>query len=101
METCERNGWFYVFMDLGNGLTYDDRVEIADRAVWAFEQSKKEIELKSHNGHYEGKLRNTGTAVLGTYHGRVYEGTLETELGKTNLSIILNKKIKEWAAGNN
>jgi len=80
--------WSYQFINPDGCLNREDRERLIYDSMKVFKEKLKRFETKGEN--YEGVLRNEGRDELrGNVITRTIDGTIETNGGKKDLSILV------------
>ena len=92
--------WGYLFIDIGNYLTFEERMEVARKTVRTYLDGVNNADIKG--SAYEGRITITERHFcMGGFVGRKAEIEIDAnpvggqERGRTTISMLLTEKINQ------
>jgi hypothetical protein len=82
----EGKQWRWIYLDIPAGLSEADCDSVAEQAIYMHVKKKKSMRVKGEG--YEGVMNRLGHGVIGSFVGTELEARLETDAGKTHMSIL-------------
>ena len=86
--------WNYVYINPDGILGPEDRRDLLWNVV---DMKKRGVDSRELRGeYYEGKLKMGKKSLLGSFFGTRVDGFVESNKGKSKLSILLIDPVKWW-----
>ncbi len=92
--TYEGEVWKYVYLNPDGLLSQEDHEHLLWHAIDMEKTQRDQMDLKGDN--YEGRLERKDRTCLGHFAGRRFDATVETNQGKSKLSVLMMEPVKWW-----
>lgn len=86
--------WEYVYFKADGLLSQEDHEHLLWHAIDMEKKQRDKMNLKGED--YEGQIERKDKTCLGHFAGRRFDATVETNRGKSRLSVLMIEPVRWW-----